>query len=701
MIGFSDNLSQFGGAFAHALFDGLWVGAAVAVAMHLFLRVHRRLSAASRHAAWYVSLIVIAAMPVVSFGTSLTRISVSAAPAAVAPSLAAPAGSNQAPPSGSSQPDNFAQSASAHVRAFWDSDFARDTAIAAALAATAIALARIVVLLSGLFGLAVVKRASRIVDPALAPNLARTMASDERARLVDVRISDIIDAPAAAGFRTPAILLPAALVESLDPEAVDQIAMHEYAHLQRYDDWTNLAQRFIERLYWFNPSIWFVAGRIDLDREIACDDWVVAGTTGVSGYADCLWQLARDGRVPAFAATAPGAFLTRNHIVARIEHLLERRRDGEPFWRPAKLLAAAPVLAAALALVVTRAPAIAVHVDAAPAALPGHIATVATVATRVRVAPATVPSTVASVPVTISRPVAPAAAPAPTNCPTLSRRHKLHAERAGHQAMHAALAAQYAVNTAMTHTIRYSIHITERAVSRDAHAAMPAIVAASDVTDNAPTGAMNRNMLAHCTGCDLSGQDLRNADLHDLSLTGDNLSDADLRGANLRNAVLTGVDLSDAKLDGADLRGASLTGTDIDGATFSGAKVDGIKLVGMQLTNAILATSSVRAIIGDCAGCDLTGLDLHGRDLHGITLDGADLHDVDLSGANLSGARFNGVDFSGAKFDGADLRNASMNGCNLENVDLSRAHTDGLLLHGTTVGDHTHASSPRSAMMAG
>jgi uncharacterized protein YjbI with pentapeptide repeats/beta-lactamase regulating signal transducer with metallopeptidase domain len=701
LIGSPDNLSQFGGAFAHALFDGLWAGAAVAVAMHLFLRMHRGLNAASRHAAWYAALIVIAAMPVVSFGASLARINISAAPTQLATqSMPAAVGAARAAPAIGIQSDGLAQTASAAAGALWNSDFARDAAIAAAIVAAAIALARISLLLTGLFGLAIVKRASRIVDPAIAPSLARSIASDPRARPVDVRISETIDAPAAAGFRTPAILLPAALFESLDLEAIDQIAMHEYAHLRRYDDWTNLAQRFLERLYWFNPAIWFVAGRIDLDREIACDDWVIAGAKGVSGYADCLWQLARDGRVPAFAATAPGAFLTRNQIVARIEHLLERPSHGEPFWRPSKLLAVAPVLAAALALVITRAPAIAVHVDAAPVAS-------ARVVTPVDVQVVAVRSTIRSRTETVAttaRTAAPAvAAPAPTICPARVRERARSAAHEIHQAVHGAIAGHFpSMERTMLRSIRHAIHDSARAASagsaasREAHEAAAAIVAASDVTDNAPTGAMNRNMLAHCTGCDLSGQDLRNADLHDLSLTGDNLSDSDLRGANLRNAILTGVDLSNAKLDGADLRGASLTGTDIDGATFSGAKVDGIRLVGMQLTNAILATSSVRAIIGDCAGCDLSGLDLHGRDLHGITLDGADLHGVDLSGANLSGARFNGVDFSGAKFDGANLRNASMNGCNLEDVDLSRAHTDGLLLHGTTVGDHSHASAPHS-----
>lgn len=712
MIASSENFLQFGAAFAQALFNGALVGIAVALAVYLFVGAHRGLNAASRHAAWYAALIVIAALPAVSLAVSLAHIQeLSPAPqvhvaSAHATTTAAALHASNAMPAAAAP-----TLAPALVQEALQPATIERAAIALAVALAVVASFRIGLLLVGLFGLARVKRASRIVDPSFAPTLAHTLSRDVRARAVHVRVSETLDAPAAAGFRTPAILLPAELVETLDSAALDQIAMHEYAHLRRYDDWTNLAQRFIERLFWFNPAIWFVSGRIDLEREIACDDWAVAGAEGVSSYAECLWHLARDGRLPVFAATAPGAFLTRNQITARIEHLLERHRDGAPTLRTAKLFGIAPVLAAALALVIGRAPAIALRVCPPPNDTHALVAVHAKPAVTVAVAPVA-PVLPAVAPPATSRSSTVPAAPlkiAATPCPRAPQIHvrthvvisRARVERTVQLALAAnreAIATQVsaavrATLAARNETIRSSVKramaanrsALARTIQRAVTASAPAVIATAVETDNLSDGTVDRNLLEHCTGCDLSGKNLRNADLHDLRLTGDDLSGADLRGANLRNAVLTGVDLSDAKLDGADLRNALLTGSSIDGASFNGARTDGIRLVGMQLTNAILANVSARSIIGACSGCDLSGLDLRGRDLHGITLDGADLHGTDLSGANLEGARFNGVDLSGVKFDHANLKNAQFNGCDLRGVNLNSAQTDGIHLQGSNL----------------
>jgi uncharacterized protein YjbI with pentapeptide repeats len=539
--------------------------------------------------------------------------------------------------------------------------------------------------------------------------------------------------------------------------------MHEYAHLRRYDDWTNLFQRFVERVFWFNPAIWFVGGRIDLEREIACDDWAVAGADGVSGYADCLWHLARNGRVPSFAATAPGAFVTQSQIAARIEHLLERRRDSAPTLRTSRLIAIAPVLVGALVLVAGRAPGISLT---APAPSP-IVASVEIPAVR------GLSEGMGAVEIHLDRrgltnASTLVALPA-THCPNADRSiektttilarspYESSKFKAATDAQTAWIALPASTVTVVhtVHTIVYRKTISRQVrtqvssavggasrgvgaqVTRDAQAAVSAqagaaqavhaaqsdavqaghdsmstkhtggggitvhaeapkhftfVVAAADATDNLSFGPNDRDLIAHCSGCDLSNKDLQNADLHGLTLTGDDLSGADLRGANLRQTTLTGVDLSNARLDRADLSGAVLTGTDISGATFDGAKTDGIRLVGMQLTDEILSSTSARSLVNACAGCDLSNLDLHGRDLHGITLDGADLSGADLSGANLQGAHFNGVDFSNVKLHGADLRYAIFNGCDLSGVDLSQARTDGIEIRGSKLS-YNYSSS--------
>ena len=64
------------------------------------------------------------------------------------------------------------------------------------------------------------------------------------------------------------------------------------------------------------------------------------------------------------------------------------------------------------------------------------------------------------------------------------------------------------------------------------------------------------NELPSLIGADLSGAELRRADLHGANLSGAELRRADLHGANLSGAELHGANLSGANLIGADFQGA-------------------------------------------------------------------------------------------------------------------------------------------------
>ena len=131
---------------------------------------------------------------------------------------------------------------------------------------------------------------------------------------------------------------------------------------------------------------------------------------------------------------------------------------------------------------------------------------------------------------------------------------------------------------------------------------------------------------------DLSGKDLRGANLagkyfesYDLSkalMMEADLSNAYLTHASLIATDLTGADLTDANLEGADLTGANLTGANLKGADLTAANLIGANLIEADLSMA-----------------DLTGADLTATDLGGANLKGADLTAADLSMADLSNAR--------------------------------------------------------------
>ena len=88
---------------------------------------------------------------------------------------------------------------------------------------------------------------------------------------------------------------------------------------------------------------------------------------------------------------------------------------------------------------------------------------------------------------------------------------------------------------------------------------------------------------------DLSGANLRDADLYDADLRGANLYDADLRWATLRGANLYDANLSCANLSGANLRYANLRCANLRDANLSCAD-----LSNADLSNADLRYANLR-----------------------------------------------------------------------------------------------------------
>jgi hypothetical protein len=132
------------------------------------------------------------------------------------------------------------------------------------------------------------------------------------------------------------IVFPAWMLRELPPAELNVILLHEYAHIERRDDWTNLLQKVLRAVLFFHPAIWWIDRRLSLEREMACDDAVVAKTANPRGYAECLVALlekscARRGWSMAQAVVGH----TRDACV-RIQQLLDHNRPSTTrIWKPA------------------------------------------------------------------------------------------------------------------------------------------------------------------------------------------------------------------------------------------------------------------------------------------------------------------------------------------------------------------------------
>ncbi len=146
-------------------------------------------------------------------------------------------------------------------------------------------------------------------------------------RRVRVLASNEIGSPAAVGYLRPAVVVPQGLLERLEETERQDVLLHELAHLARYDDWLNLATRAVGALLALHPLAPFVLGRIEREREMACDDFVVAHTGSAGNYARSLARLHDLRSRKGTRLLAPALVGRKVSLADRIESLLRRGRE--------------------------------------------------------------------------------------------------------------------------------------------------------------------------------------------------------------------------------------------------------------------------------------------------------------------------------------------------------------------------------------
>jgi TonB family protein len=140
--------------------------------------------------------------------------------------------------------------------------------------------------------------ARRLATAAVQPvrQHVQAMADTVRARLgltrlVRVAESSTVTVPLVVGWLKPVVLLPAAALTGLTPGQVEALLAHEMAHVRRHDYLVNLLQSVVETLLFYHPGVWWLSGRIRVEREHCCDDLVVTICDRVV-YVDALTDLA-------------------------------------------------------------------------------------------------------------------------------------------------------------------------------------------------------------------------------------------------------------------------------------------------------------------------------------------------------------------------------------------------------------------------
>jgi beta-lactamase regulating signal transducer with metallopeptidase domain len=333
MIAPLETIAQFS---ATRIVDCLLEGTLIGLFAALVLRMSRRQSSGTRFAVWFAALMAIATMPLLSHALWAEG-AITPARSAVQPMVTLPV------------------LWAVYLFALW----------------AGVATWGLMRVGMGIWHLRRVRGCCLAVDVAqLDPVLRETMERNQGARRVVLCTSEQVQVPTAVGLFEPAVVIPHWLLEELSPEELNQVLLHELAHLQRWDDWTNLAQQVVKALLFFHPAVWWIERRVSLEREMACDDAVLAETAKPRAYAECLTRLAEKTLIRRTLALAQGVLGRVHQTSLRVAQILDANRpqSTKRIWRPAVTLIAGFAIACAVG--VSRVPRPIAFEDLAPSRTP-------------------------------------------------------------------------------------------------------------------------------------------------------------------------------------------------------------------------------------------------------------------------------------------------------------------------------------------
>ncbi len=349
----SASLAPVFSLLADTAFKGLVLIAAAAIAAYAL----RKKSAAARHAVWTAAVIGHLALPVLALLVPQWRLSLLPAPGWLATPTVSQTESAQRPPAG--QPVAAVTESAPVEQGTPVANNAPATGVqSTGPVASAIEWPTISVLgMLWLLGAGVVlmrlafgtwqvgrlaKHGDRVDDGewlSLTQRIAKRLGITRPLTLLR---GDSLAVPVTWGVVYPAVLLPPESNEWPE-ERRRFVLVHEMAHVKRFDALTQLLAQITVAILWFDPFVWYAVHRMRVEREHACDDYVIREGTTPSLYAGELLEMVQSIGLPRHENTAPAfaalAMARRSEFEGRMLAILDKRQDRNTLDRRHAVLA--------------------------------------------------------------------------------------------------------------------------------------------------------------------------------------------------------------------------------------------------------------------------------------------------------------------------------------------------------------------------
>lgn len=213
---------------------------------------------------------------------------------------------------------------------------------------------------------------SREAEPGVAKSFVQVWATRLKLRPAPrLRVVAEQHSPFSYGVLRPTICVPEGMEDKLSRGSLDLVIGHESLHVARGDGWLRPVERVTADVLWFNPFAWLIRRELDVARELAVDEAVLAMSNARVAYARTLRDVAGfaaglPAAVPAASMSLPGG----RDLMLRVSRTLSQ--TGRKPARAAIIgacalgLAAAPLAVAQVMMAVPAPPAVAPVAPVAP-----------------------------------------------------------------------------------------------------------------------------------------------------------------------------------------------------------------------------------------------------------------------------------------------------------------------------------------------
>ncbi|MEK3761342.1 M56 family metallopeptidase [Paenibacillus sp. FSL P4-0338] len=137
----------------------------------------------------------------------------------------------------------------------------------------------VLMLLNGLLYIRRMQRERRRLRRVNAPEILQVVLATRRQfgikRAIPIYTGGSANNPYLSGLMRPWIFVPEQALQELDASRLRHILAHELAHCKRRDMLWNLLGSLAATIHWFNPLMWLAIRRMKIDREVACDAYVL------------------------------------------------------------------------------------------------------------------------------------------------------------------------------------------------------------------------------------------------------------------------------------------------------------------------------------------------------------------------------------------------------------------------------------------